>query len=77
MKDNVVVDSHSHIGKDIFHGYAFIDDYIKFIDLCFYEAIENKLTIYIKEKVDNNAYSLFENIDNNIKLLYYNNGIYN
>lgn len=30
MKDNVVVDSHSHIGKDIFHGDSFIDDYIKF-----------------------------------------------
>lgn len=54
-----------------------IDDYIKFIDLCFYEAIENKLTIYIKEKVNNNAYLLFENIDNNIKLLYHNNGLYN
>lgn len=30
MKDNIVVDSHSHIGKDIFHGDSFIDDYIKF-----------------------------------------------
>lgn len=30
MKNNIVVDSHSHIGKDIFHGESFIDDYIKF-----------------------------------------------
>lgn len=30
MKDNFVVDSHSHIGKDIFHGDSYIDDYIKF-----------------------------------------------
>ena len=30
MKDNIVVDSHSHIGKDIFHGESFIDGYIQF-----------------------------------------------
>ena len=30
MKENIVIDSHSHIGKDIFHGNSFIDDYIKF-----------------------------------------------
>ena len=30
MKDNIIVDSHSHIGKDIFHGDSFIDDYIQF-----------------------------------------------
>lgn len=30
MKDNLVIDGHSHFGLDIFHGYTNIDEYIKF-----------------------------------------------
>lgn len=30
MENKIVVDSHSHIGKDIFHGESIIDDYIEF-----------------------------------------------
>lgn len=30
MEGRIVIDSHSHIGKDIFHGDSYIDDYIEF-----------------------------------------------
>ena len=54
-----------------------INDYIRYIDLCFKKAInENNQTLYIKEKIGNKIYTKYEDIAEELQFLYYKDGQY-
>lgn len=73
INSRIIIDSHSHIGKDIFHGNTFIDDYIDF-------AINSKIDVGILMSVpspcknlnDINSRLMYWKYDGK-KVLYYGN----